>query len=570
MDSEGEEGEGDQIYNEEETEEEKMVGGTCSASDEEVVENSETDDGDERENNYVLRLAKKSNESNIIQADMGEDSSVCSKRTLTSSSSLTPTENVSKNNSAVKAPPGRKKNASNSFREIVERAKKRSSVNVRSLNKNSSFMKTRDPQLLGPDDEDVGHYFIGDYLHTLWKKQVLCDVRIDVNNVHFLAHKLVLAAFSDVFTPTTPYPQPTLQFTVPNSSPEAVYRVFKYIYTASMDVRDNQLEETLHVGLFLGISEIKDVILEILSQPTLENIELYIDIQNRCGIPTSLMDYPGLYQNSLMQMLHMEKFLELSTEELEVILRDPNVLVETEIDTLHALALWAQYRPLERIPEVPRLLDFIIFEVISPANIAKIVQLYDPIFTEIRSRNKISEVFRFHALQLSNGANGNMECFVENIPGIEQDPLLDRVSYIPSQGTLAKYLDRPTLRKPSMHAGLGEQAPNNLYSVRHRSVDLATLKNTPSLIGMKPSQSSLWERRHSKTRQSSSNFNESRPGSCSMKKRKSFNRSNNSAVLTQYQEDHKLSVRDTLYGNGEIFEDVENINVCRTVSGNRR
>ena len=50
--------------------------------------------------------------------------------------------------------------------------------------------------------------------------------------------------------------------------------MFKYIYTASMDVKDNQLEDTLRVGIFLGITEVKDVILEILSRPTFDNVEV--------------------------------------------------------------------------------------------------------------------------------------------------------------------------------------------------------------------------------------------------------------------------------------------------------
>ncbi|GFS20204.1 kelch 12-like protein [Elysia marginata] len=461
------------------------------------LEENEATEHSENGSRVYRKLSQKYEEE-----DNYTDANNCDERgnfMLTSDSSSTPTENVSKNNSAArkKKAAQRNKNVSNSFRDIVERAKRKSSVKVRALDKNCSFQRERDTPVLGQTGhtEDAGHYFIGDYLCSLWKKQVLCDVRVNVNNTHFLAHKLVLAAFSDIFTPTTPYPEPTLQFTVPNAYPESVYRVFKYIYTANMDVRDDQLEETLNVGTFLGINEIKDVILEILSRPTLDNVELYIEVQNRCGIPASVMDYPHLYQNYLIQMIYMEKFLQLTPEELEVILRDPNVLVETEVDTLHALAVWAQYNPLERVPEVARLLDFIIFEVISPENIAKIVQMYDPIFAEMGSRNKISEVFRFHALLLSNQVAvgrptcpgtcpGNKESFVQDVPGITQDPLLDRVSYIPSQGTLAKHQERPTLTRPSLRKSTAptETGRNSIRSAIMRPGSRASIGRN-SVIG---------------------------------------------------------------------------------------
>ncbi|GFO47865.1 myoneurin [Plakobranchus ocellatus] len=224
----------------------------------------------EKENVVVVQISDE--EVSEAESDDREEEKNMTKYTQ---DSALPSQNRSKNNSAGKKVFKKNRNRSNSFRQMIDRAKKKSKINVSRLNRNSSYQKTREDRLL-----QAGHYFIGDYLLNLWKKQVLCDVRVNVNNVHFLAHKIVLAAFSDVFTPTTPYPEPTLQFTIPNSTPEAVYRVglrvFKYIYTATMDVKDTELEDTLRVGVFLGITEVKDVILEILSKPTIDNVEVRI------------------------------------------------------------------------------------------------------------------------------------------------------------------------------------------------------------------------------------------------------------------------------------------------------
>ncbi|GFO47864.1 kelch-like protein 12 [Plakobranchus ocellatus] len=258
-------------------------------------------------------------------------------------------------------------------------------------------------------------------------------------------------------------------------------------------------------------------------------VSMYIDIQARCGVSVSLMDYPLLYQNNLMNLIRMEKFLELTLDELEVILRDPRVLVESEVDTLHAMASWVQYNPLERIAEVPRLLDFIIFEVISPDNISRIVQMYDPIFSEVGARNKISEVYRFHALQLSNKGdmNAGFGVFPQNIAGIEQDPLMDRVSYIPSQGVMAKPQTRPTLSRPYSSVKL-EPAPGFRYSVRSSNKDGVP---TPLICAMRGSAASNQsDRPKAVPKQISQDFSQNRTTRAPKNRgnSKRSNRSNNS------------------------------------------
>ena len=50
------------------------------------------------------------------------------------------------------------------------------------------------------------------------------------------------------------------------------FQVFKYLYTSSMDLRDDLLEPVMTAALFMGITEIQDVIKDILRRPTVENV----------------------------------------------------------------------------------------------------------------------------------------------------------------------------------------------------------------------------------------------------------------------------------------------------------
>ena len=189
----GEEREGEETGEQKEEYEEESEGEisiTSNESEDEGQNVAELDsddfDGDKGERNQLHRR-EEYKEGNNDTSDVEDDDDIddvgtgYSRTIAWASDSSTPTQNVSKNNSATKTVTHRNKNESNSFRDIVEKAKKRSSINVRPLDKNSSGLKKscRDcDQVAGQDD--AGHYFIGDYLFSLWKKQVLCDVRVDV------------------------------------------------------------------------------------------------------------------------------------------------------------------------------------------------------------------------------------------------------------------------------------------------------------------------------------------------------------------------------------------------------
>ncbi|XP_012940599.1 uncharacterized protein LOC101848445 [Aplysia californica] len=247
--------------------------------------------------------------------------------------------------------------------------------------------------------------FIGEYLLKLWRSQCLCDVQVQVGQDCFMAHKLVLAAFSDVFCPTTPQPPPSVCFNIPDSSPEAVYQIFRYLYTSSMELRDELLEATLSAALFMGITEVVDVVKDILEKPTVENVTLYLNIKNKFGMRSSFMDYPELMHKNFKELAKSPEFLEVSVDDIERVLQDPDVLVDSELDTVRVLASWVEYNLFTRCTHLPRLLALINFECISPATIATLQEDYPHIFCTPEGQKVITEAFKFHALK--------------NIPGTE-------------------------------------------------------------------------------------------------------------------------------------------------------
>ena len=68
---------------------------------------------------------------------------------------------------------------------------------------------------------------------------------------------------------------------------------------------------------------------------------------------------------------------------MEKLMTDPEVMVDSEMDTIEVLSSWVQFNVLEREPMVGRLLRNINFEAISPTKIATLqVSLTGLLITE--------------------------------------------------------------------------------------------------------------------------------------------------------------------------------------------
>lgn len=93
---------------------------------------------------------------------------------------------------------------------------------------------------------------------TLRKRQMLCDITLIVEDVHFKAHKALLAASSEYFS---------LMFTAEDQACQTVYRldgmtaktfasVLEFVYSASVSVEESSIKQLLDVACLLEVSEL--------------------------------------------------------------------------------------------------------------------------------------------------------------------------------------------------------------------------------------------------------------------------------------------------------------------------
>ncbi|KAG9268690.1 zinc finger and BTB domain-containing protein 24 [Astyanax mexicanus] len=93
---------------------------------------------------------------------------------------------------------------------------------------------------------------------TFRKREILCDITLIVEDVHFKAHKVLLAASSEYFS---------LMFTAEDQLSQSIYRldgmsaktfasVLEFIYSATVLVEENNTEQLLDVARLMDISDL--------------------------------------------------------------------------------------------------------------------------------------------------------------------------------------------------------------------------------------------------------------------------------------------------------------------------
>ncbi|KAI5618959.1 zinc finger and BTB domain-containing protein 24 [Silurus asotus] len=93
---------------------------------------------------------------------------------------------------------------------------------------------------------------------TLRKRQMLCDITLIVEDVHFKAHKALLAASSEYFSLMFTAEDQASQtiYTLDGMAPKTFESVLEFIYSASVSVEESSAGQLLDVARLLEISEL--------------------------------------------------------------------------------------------------------------------------------------------------------------------------------------------------------------------------------------------------------------------------------------------------------------------------
>ncbi|CAG5116961.1 unnamed protein product [Candidula unifasciata] len=154
----------------------------------------------------------------------------------------------------------------------------------------------------------------------------------------------------------------------------------------------------INAAIVMGVQEVVDIVKGILSNPTMENVNLYTSIIKRVGLDISLLDQEKIYRHGFTDLKQNSVFLGICVDEFEGILMDPEVMVTNEAETVEMIISWIQYNYLQRIGFLDQLLRHVSFECIPPADLVALSEKYSHIFETNAGNSFLCQAFKYHAL----------------------------------------------------------------------------------------------------------------------------------------------------------------------------
>ncbi|XP_077989300.1 kelch-like protein 26 [Glandiceps talaboti] len=254
-----------------------------------------------------------------------------------------------------------------------------------------------------PMDSQPGHVL--HRMAEMWRKKQLNDVILAVGKHRFGAHKLVLAACSNyfrrIFADKCEPDMDQFIYNLHGISHRALDVLLQSMYTATLDVDGNMLEELLRASHYLEVTFALRVCCEYMKN------ELSPESCLKTMALVSNFDLDEIQEATLeMAARHfqtvsrLEDFLQLPQESLRILLSRDDVVVDSETQVFEALVRWLEYDRRQRMVNAVGLLQCVRLPMIKPCDIVDKVEPVTFLTRVPECEDLIKEALHYHCLPL--------------------------------------------------------------------------------------------------------------------------------------------------------------------------
>lgn len=234
------------------------------------------------------------------------------------------------------------------------------------------------------------------FIHDAWFNNVLCDTVIKVKSGEIHTHKLLLCAYSQaIMYECQNFPHGNIVSLDLSDYPvEIVWELLNFIYTANLEIHQDNLTDLLKLAAELDIKEVvhlcEDFMEKFDSTNALKFYEIAIELN--LEVATRLQSY---ICRNFIDIVNSKHFLRLTPSKLTSIISDERLCIMSELDIFLAIVRWINHESKTRLQLAPKLLAHVNFEKIAPEILATHVERFTEIFENCECHRMLYSAMKY-------------------------------------------------------------------------------------------------------------------------------------------------------------------------------
>lgn len=237
-------------------------------------------------------------------------------------------------------------------------------------------------------------------INKLRKEKKLCDVTLRVGEKEFCAHRVVLSACSDYFCAMfTGDLEESHQSVVElhGLDSDTMEFLLDFVYTESIQVTVENVQALLPAACLLQLTDVQSACCEFLEQQ--------LDPSNCLGIKTfaethSCEELRKAAEKYILKhfvnLVESEEFLQLSSEDVESLIKCDNLTVPSEEAVFEAVISWVKHDESKRKDSLSKMMEFVRLPLLTPRYLTDTVDNELLIRQSLDCRDLVDEAKRYH------------------------------------------------------------------------------------------------------------------------------------------------------------------------------
>lgn len=222
-----------------------------------------------------------------------------------------------------------------------------------------------------------------DGFFNLWKEKSLCDVKLVCKNEEILAHKAMLMIYSDYFKAMftiglteSSEVMPEIKFD--ETSPDALKSLIMYMYTGSLTVTKETVQDIVVLTDLLQMNDIKEQSCQFI-EANLEatNCLGIWDFAETYGCTTLLTKAIALLKRRFAVVVQTEEFLNISSSRLKNILHFEDLCLgnDGENEVFRCVIRWLESDVEQKIDSLKEILSLVKLNHVTESAINELTQI---------------------------------------------------------------------------------------------------------------------------------------------------------------------------------------------------